>query len=104
MGSYQTLPLKAFRRVSISSQEFTSYASASVAKKDYNLVSVPTVTEHILFLWVLVCKFIFSPAGGKPTMEYHHTLARSLAIGPSFALAWYLVAWLNLSRPQEMCH
>lgn len=88
MGSDQTLPLKAFRRVSISSQEFTSYAS--VAKKDYNLVSVPTVTEHILFLWVLVCKFIFSPAGGKPTMEYH-TLARSLAIGPSFALGTLLL-------------
>lgn len=78
----------ALPRVSISSQEFTSYAS--VAKKDYNLVSVPTVTEHIQFLWVLVCKFIICPAGGKPTMEYL-PLARSLAIGPSFALGTLLL-------------
>ncbi|XP_075496156.1 uncharacterized protein LOC142533314 [Primulina tabacum] len=40
----------------------------------------PISEERISFMWVLICKYLFCPSSGKPTMEYL-ALARSLSVG-----------------------
>ena len=57
----------------------------------------PTLQEHVSFLWVLICRFIFCPASGKPSLE-HLTLARALAAGNSYALGAIFLGSL-LSQP-----
>ena len=59
----------------------------------------PTFDEHVDFLWVLLCKFIFCPPFAKPTLEYL-PLAYALAEGQYYALGSILLGnlYFNLGR------
>ncbi|KZV42948.1 hypothetical protein F511_43151 [Dorcoceras hygrometricum] len=50
----------------------------------------PSVTEHIMFLWVLVSQYIFCPISGKPSSEYL-PLACSLSTGKVYNLGEMLL-------------
>ena len=75
----------------VSSTSQTSYSSA--IRKWRTSIRVPSTTEHIEFLWVLLCHFVFFPHSGKPSMEYL-PLARALAIGRPYALGTIFLASL----------
>ena len=45
----------------------------------------PSFDEHVDFLWVLLCEYIFCPASTKPTIEYL-PLAYALAESMHYAL------------------
>ncbi|KZV21476.1 hypothetical protein F511_08241 [Dorcoceras hygrometricum] len=51
---------------------------------------VPSVTEHVMFLWVLVCQYLFCPISGKPSAEYL-PLACSLSTGRIYNLGAMLL-------------
>ena len=52
-----------------------------------------SITEHVEFLWVLLCRYVFFSTYGKPEpgMEYL-PLAKSLALGRPYALSVILLA------------
>ncbi|XP_075478287.1 uncharacterized protein LOC142519228 [Primulina tabacum] len=60
----------------------------------------PTSEERISFMWVLICKYLFCPSSGKPTMEYL-ALARSLSAGNVHGLGVMFLGslyhWLNVA-------
>ena len=60
------------------------------------LLGVLSTSEHIEFLWVLLCRFAFFPHSSKPFVEYL-PLARPLAIGWPYALGTILLASLYQS-------
>ena len=76
-------------RLEVSSTSQTSYSSA--LRKWRTSTGVPSTTEHIEFMWVLICHFLFFPQSGKPSMEYL-PLARALAIGRPYALGTNILA------------
>ena len=43
------------------------------------------MVEHVEFLWVLLCQYVFFPSSGKPAMEYL-PLAKTLALGRPYTL------------------
>lgn len=48
----------------------TTYTSYIITIRHWVVSTrVPTVTEHVKLLWVLICRFIFFPNLGKPTMK-----------------------------------
>lgn len=51
-------------------------------------------------MWVLICKYLFCPSSGKPTIEYL-ALARSLSVGNIHGLGVMflgsLYRWLNIA-------
>ena len=55
----------------------TSYSST--IRKWQTSTGVPFTIEHIEFIWVLLCRFVFFPHSGKPSMKYL-PLAKALAI------------------------
>ena len=67
--------------VSFTSQ--TSYSSS--IRKWRTFIGVPSTTEHIEFLWVLLCCFVFFPHSSKHFMDYL-PLARAFAIRRPYAL------------------
>ena len=62
----------------VSSTSQTSFSSAISKWRTYT--GVPSTIEHIKFLWVLLCCFVFFPHSGKPSMEYL-PLAMAFTIG-----------------------
>ena len=85
-------PLLPYLEVSSTSQ--TSYSSA--IRKWRTSIGVPSTTENIEFLWVLLCFFVFLPHSGKSSME-SLPLARALSIGRPYALGTILLASLYQS-------
>ena len=77
-----------------SSTSQTSYSST--IRKWRTSTGVPSTTEHMEFLWVLLFRFVFFPHSGKPSME-DLPLARALAIGRPYALGTILLASLYQS-------
>ena len=75
----------------VSSTSQTSYSIAIRKWRTYT--RIPSIKEHIEFLWVLLCHFVFFPHLGKPSMEYL-SLARALAIGWPYALGIIFLASL----------
>ena len=69
--------------IEISSTSQTSYLSA--IRKWRTSTRVLSTTKHIECLWVLLCRFVFFPHSGKPSLEYL-PMARALAIGLPYAL------------------
>ena len=67
----------------VSSTSQTSYSSA--IRKWRTSTRIPSIKEHIEFLWVLLCRFVFFPHSGKPSMK-SLPLAKALAIGLPYAL------------------
>ena len=47
--------------------------------------------EHVDFLWVLLCRYVFFPSSRKPAMEYL-PLAKTLSLGRPYALGTLLLA------------
>ena len=78
----------------VSSTSQTSYSSA--IRKWRTSTRVASTIEHIEFLWVLLCLFVFFPHSSKPSMEYF-PLARALSIGRPYALGTILLASLYQS-------
>ncbi|WCJ24912.1 hypothetical protein M5689_006835 [Euphorbia peplus] len=52
---------------------------------------VLTSDDHVHFLWLLLCNYIFEPLGGRPTAEIL-VIAKTLAHGISLALGMMLLA------------
>ena len=75
----------------VSSTSQISYSSA--IRKWRTSTGVPSTIEHIEFLWVLLCRFVFSPYLGKPSKEYL-PLARAFAIERPYALCTIFLASL----------
>ncbi|KZV20009.1 hypothetical protein F511_26767 [Dorcoceras hygrometricum] len=67
---------------------FSSYRA--VMKQYESRSGEPSTTEHIMFLWVLVCQYIFCPISGKPSAEYL-PLACSLSTGRVYNLGAMLL-------------
>ena len=59
----------------------------------------PTFDEHVNFLLILLCKYIFYPTSAKPTIEYLPS-AYTLAEGKHYALSSILLGnlYFNLRR------
>ncbi|KZV23666.1 hypothetical protein F511_06996 [Dorcoceras hygrometricum] len=62
----------------------------AVVKQYESYPDVPSVTEHIMFLWVLICQYLFCPISGKPSSEYL-PLACSLSTGKVYNLGAMLL-------------
>ncbi|KZV39575.1 hypothetical protein F511_02038 [Dorcoceras hygrometricum] len=62
----------------------------AVMKQYESCTGEPSITEHIMFLWVLVCQYIFCPISGKPSVEYL-PLACSLSTGKVYNLGAMLL-------------
>ncbi|XP_073051741.1 uncharacterized protein [Primulina eburnea] len=63
------------------------YPSYRAVVKEWSSCSgVPSEVEHTMFLWVLICHYIFCPSSGKPSSEYL-PLACSLSTGRVYNLA-----------------
>ena len=75
--------------VSSTSQTFYS----STIWKWQTSSGIPSIKEHIEFMWVLLCRFVFFPHSGKPFMDYH-PMARALAIRWPYALGTIFLASL----------
>ena len=75
--------------IKVSSTTQTSY-SATI-RKWHDVIEIPYTIEHVEFLWVLLCRCVFFPTSGKPSMEYL-PLAKTLALGLPYALGTLLVA------------
>ena len=69
--------------IEVSSTTQTSYYV--VIRKWHDVIRVPLTVEHVEFLWVLLCQYVFFPSSGKPTMKYL-PLAKKLALGRPYAL------------------
>ncbi|KZV43274.1 hypothetical protein F511_36015 [Dorcoceras hygrometricum] len=67
---------------------FPSYRA--VVKQYETSFDEPSVTEHIMFLWVLVCQYVCCPISGKPSAEYL-PLACSLSTVKVYNLAAMLL-------------
>lgn len=67
---------------------FPSYKA--VVSQWGSLTGDPSPTEHVMFLWVLICHYIFCPASGKPSAELL-PLASSLSTGKIFNLGIMLL-------------
>ena len=78
----------------VSSTSQTSYSSA--IRKWRTSTGVPFTTEKIEFIWVLLCRFIFFPHSGMPSMEYL-PLARVISIWQPYAFGTILLASLYQS-------
>ena len=78
----------------VSSTSQTSYSSTK--RKWQTFTGVPSTIEHIEFLWVLLCRFVFFPHSGKPSMD-HLPLIRAFAIGRPYALGTIFPASLYQS-------
>ena len=83
----------------VSSTSQTSYSSAILKWRTSS--GVPSTTEHIKFLWVLLRRFVFFPHSSKPSMEYL-PLARALTIEWPHALGTILLASLYQSIGKYM--
>ena len=57
---------------------------------------VPSTTEHIEFMWVLLCRFVIFPHADEPSMEYL-PLARALVIRWPYDLGTILLTSLYQS-------
>ena len=78
----------------VSSTSQTSYSF--VIRKWRTSTGVPSTTEHIESMWVLLYCFVFFPHSNKPSMEYL-PLARAPAIRRPYALGTILLASLYQS-------
>ena len=67
----------------ISSRTYDTYPK--VVSHYLPLTGEPSAEEHITFLWVLICKYIFYPSSARPSMEYL-PLAKALVHGDHIAL------------------
>ena len=83
----------------VSSTSQTSYSSA--IQKWQTFTRVPSIIEHIEFLWVLLCRFVFFPYSGKPSMEYL-PLVRAFAIGWPYAFGTIFLAFLYQAMGKYM--
>ena len=74
----------------------SKYVETNISSKTYDtypkvvshylpLTGEPSAEEHIAFLWVLICKYIFCPSSARPSMEYL-PLAKALVHGDHIAL------------------
>ena len=75
----------------VSSTSQTSYSSA--IWKWRTSTEVPSTIEHIEFLWILLCHFVFFPHSSEPSIE-RFPLARALAIRSLYALGTIFLASL----------
>ncbi|KZV19272.1 hypothetical protein F511_37033 [Dorcoceras hygrometricum] len=67
------------------------FPSCRAVVKQYESCSgEPSTIEHIMFLWVLICQYIFCPISGKPSTEYL-PLACSLRTGRVYNLGAMLL-------------
>ena len=57
------------------------------------LTGKPSAEEHIAFLWVLICQYIFCPSSSRPSMEYL-PLAKALINGDHVALGCVFIGIL----------
>ena len=78
-----------FSAIEVSSTTQTSYSA--VIQKWHDVTRVPSTANHVEFLWVLLCRYVFFPRSGKPAMEYL-SLAKTLALGRPYALGTLLLA------------
>ncbi|KZV19337.1 hypothetical protein F511_22117 [Dorcoceras hygrometricum] len=80
---------------------FPSYRA--VVKQYESCPDEPSITEHIMFLWVLICQYLFCPISGKPSSEYLPERERRKRKGKEpftipnrfSVLAYYLVGSFN---------
>ena len=75
--------------IEVSSTTQTSYFA--IIRKWHDVTRVPFTTEHVEFLWVLLCRYVFFPSSRKPIMEYL-PLAKTLALSQPYALGTLLLA------------
>ncbi|XP_073066554.1 uncharacterized protein [Primulina eburnea] len=75
----------------------------AVVKEWSSHTGVPSVVEHVMFLWVLICHYIFCPSSGKPSSEYL-PLACSLSTGRVYNLAVMLLGSVYRSLNQCVRH
>ena len=75
--------------IEVSSTIQISYSA--IIQKWHDVNGVPSTVEHVEFLWVLLCRYVFFPISEKPTMEYL-PLAKTLALGRPYALVTLLLA------------
>ena len=54
-------------------------------------LGIPYAIEHVEFLWVLLCRYVFFLNSGKLAMDYL-PLAKTLALGRPYALGTLLLA------------
>ena len=78
-----------FPAMEVSFTTQTSYSA--IIRKWQDFIGVPSTYEHVEFLWVLLCQYVFFPNFGKPAMEYL-PLAKTLALGRPYALGTLLLA------------
>ncbi|KZV26039.1 hypothetical protein F511_13917 [Dorcoceras hygrometricum] len=77
------------------------YPSHRAVVKQYEDSSEdPTEIEHIMFLWVLICQYVFCPISGKPSAEYL-PMACSLSTGKVYNLAAMLLG--SFYREMNSC-
>ena len=55
------------------------------------MTGIPFTIEHVKFLWVLLCIYVFSPTSEKPTIEYLPS-TKTLPLSQSYALGTLLLA------------
>ena len=75
--------------IEVSSTTQTLYSV--VIRKWHDITRVPSMDEHVEFLWILLYRYVFFPSFGKPAME-HLPLAKTHALGKPYALGTLLLA------------
>ena len=75
--------------IEVSSTTQTSYFAT--IRKWHNFTKIPSTVEHVEFLWVLLCRYVFCPNSGKPSIEYL-PLAKTLALTQPYPLGILLLA------------
>ena len=111
-------------KTNISSKTYETYPK--VVSHYLPLTGEPSTEEHIAFLWVLICKYIFYPSSARPSMEYlplakalvhrdhvalgcvflgrlYSNLRKAISREPFHYLgggAWFLQCWLSEYFPE----
>ena len=75
--------------IEVSSTTQTLYST--IIQKWHDVTRIPLIVEHVEFLWILLCKYVFFHYSGKPAMAYL-PLAKKLALGLLYALGT-LLSW-----------
>ena len=75
--------------IEVSSTTQTSYSTTIL--KWHDVIGIPSTAEHVEFVWVLLCRYVFFPTSRKLAMEYL-PLAKTLTLGRPYALGILLLA------------
>ena len=69
----------------------TQILYSATIRKWHDVTRIPSTIEHVEYLWIRLCRYVFFPTYGKSAMEYL-PMAKTLTLGRPYALGTLLLA------------